>query len=130
MLVNFISLLFLTLGTSDLSPEEIVQKQLDTYNERDIDGFMSVMSAGVILVRHEDQEVLAKGWNEVRKIYTDLFKNSPKLHSDLTDRIVLGNKVIDHETITGRLGNSDPIELVVIYEVNNDKIIRITVIRP
>ena len=130
MLVNFISLLFLTLGTSDLSPEEIVQKQLDTYNERDIDGFMSVMSAGVILVRHEDQEVLAKGWNEVRKIYTNLFKNSPKLHSDLTDRIVLGNKVIDHETITGRLGNSDPIELVVIYEVNNDKIIRITVIRP
>jgi len=130
MLANSVSLLFIMLSSISLTPEEIVQKQLDTYNARDINGFMSVMSSEVVLINYEDQEVLAKGWNEVRKIYTDLFKNSPKLHSDLTDRIVLGNKVIDHETITGRLGNSDPIELVVIYEVKNDKIIRITVIRP
>ena len=62
-------------------------------------------------------------------MYANLFKESPKLHSTLTNRIVLGNQVIDHETITGRMGNPNPIELVVIYEVQAEKIFKITVLR-
>ena len=44
--------------------------------------------------------------------------------------MVMGNKVIDHESITGRMGNDDIPELIVVYEVIEEKINRITIIRP
>jgi hypothetical protein len=43
--------------------------------------------------------------------------------------MVIGNKVIDHESIVGRNGVVEPIELVLIYEIQNNKILKITVIR-
>jgi len=71
----------------------------------------------------------AQGLAEVRKIYQNLFEQSPKLHSTIIKRIVFENKIIDHESITGRLGNENPIEMVLIYEVEEEKIIRITAIK-
>ncbi|OEK03771.1 hypothetical protein BFP97_06170 [Roseivirga sp. 4D4] len=112
-----------------MSPEEIVQKQLDTYNARDIDGFMSVMADDVSLYNLGQSEPISSGYKAVRAIYKNLFEKSPKLNSVLADRIVMGNKVIDHEKITGRMGNDDILELVVIYEVEGQKIHKITVIR-
>lgn len=125
-MLTFLLLIITTLQ----NPEEIVQKQLDTYNARDIEGFMSVMSQDVTLINHADQKIIAEGIEEVHGIYTNLFQKSPKLHSQLTNRIVMGNKVIDHESITGRMGSDEVIELVVIYEVAKDKIFKITVLRP
>lgn len=120
-------LIWLTLS---LSPEQVVQRQLDSYNARDIEAFMSVIHPNVILVNHADDQVLAKGYDQVKSTYTDLFNSSPNLHSNLKDRMVMGNKVIDHESITGRQGNPEAIELIVIYEVEEEKIKKITVIRP
>ena len=111
------------------TPEQIVQRQLDTYNARDIEGFMSVMSQDVVLVNFQDQKVLAQGHNEVKDIYTNLFNKSPKLRSSLINRMVLGQKVIDHESITGRMGSDEIVELIVIYEVKSEKIYKITVLR-
>ena len=112
-----------------MSPEQVVQKQLDAYNKRDIKAFMATMSTEVALYNFSDGQQLANGYEAVEKLYTELFKNSPKLHSELTNRIVLGHQVIDHESITGRQGNDQAIELVVIYEVKNEKIYKITVLR-
>ena len=125
-MITFLILFLHMLST----PEQVVQKQLDTYNARDIDGFMSVMSQDVELVNFNDNTTISKGFDQVKDIYTNLFDQSPELHSTLTNRIVLGHQVIDHETITGRMGNSSPIELVVIYEVADEKIYKITVLRP
>lgn len=113
-----------------ITPEKIVQIQLDTYNSRDIEGFMSVMHPEVMLFEFQNSHPKAAGFDEVKTIYSTLFEQSPKLHSELENRIVLGNKVIDHEKITGRLGSTDIIELVVIYELDDGKIKTITVIRP
>ncbi|WP_421987965.1 nuclear transport factor 2 family protein [Roseivirga sp.] len=111
------------------SPEQIVQKQLDTYNARDIDGFMAVMDKEVTLFNFADGQQIASGEKEVRALYTNLFEKSPELNSVLKNRMVLGQQVIDHELITGRMGSRDAIELVVIYEVKKEKIYRITVMR-
>lgn len=112
-----------------LSPEQVVQKQLDAYNQRDITKFMDTMSPDVALYNFKDGALLAKGFEDVKTIYTNLFEQSPKLHSDLTNRMVLGNQVIDHESITGRMGKAEVIELIVIYEVESEKINKITVLR-
>ncbi len=124
-------LLFICLAMQTLTPEQVVQKQLDTYNARDLEGFMSVMSEDVSLVNFEDGSLIAEGFENVKTIYKGLFEASPELHSTLTNRMVLGNQVIDHESITGRMGQKDIIELIVIYEVNDEqKIEKITVLRP
>jgi len=131
-LLFILSLAFGSLGLNaqNMTPEQIVQKQLDTYNQRDIEGFMALFSPDVTLYNQGDPKPIASGFDEVKKLYTRLFDQSPTLHSTLTNRIVLGQTVIDHESITGRMGKAEAIELVVIYEVKSQKIWRVTVIRP
>ena len=112
-----------------MTAEQIVQENLDFYNNRDIDGFMSSFSDDIKMYNHGDSKPTVVGKNKVRKVYTQLFEKSPKLHSTILKRIVIGNKIIDHESITGRNGNKEILELVLIYEVTNQKINRISVIR-
>jgi hypothetical protein len=111
------------------TPEQIVQQQLDTYNNRDIDGFMATMSHDVALYNFGESTPSATGFDAIKAIYTNLFEKSPQLHSTLINRIVMGNKVLDHESITGRMGNTEAIELVVLYEVKDQKIFKLNVIR-
>jgi hypothetical protein len=112
-----------------MTPEEVVQKQLETYNNRDIDGFMSVIDQNITMHDFATGETTLEGYEDCKKVYADLFEASPKLHSKILTRTVFDNKVIDHEFITGRKGSETPIELVLIYEVNDEKITKITVLR-
>jgi len=109
--------------------EEVVQENLDFYNQRDIEGFMRSFSDTIEMYTFENALANAIGLDEVRKIYAELFEKSPELNSVIKKRIVFDNKVIDHELITGRLGSPDQVELVLIYEVKRAKISKVTVIR-
>ncbi len=112
-----------------INPEEIVQKNLDFYNQRNIDGFMTSFSDSISLFLFGKTEPIANGKEEIRRLYKELFDDSPKLHSTILHRAVIGNKVIDHESIKGRKGSKKTLKLVMIYEVLDDKIVRMTVIR-
>ena len=112
-----------------MTPEQIVQANLDFYNQRNIDGFISLLSNDIKLVDLGESEATVEGLSKVKKMYDGLFTNSPELHSTIIKRIVIGNKVIDHESIIGRNGMSETLELVLIYEVQDKKIVKITVIR-
>lgn len=112
-----------------MTPEEIVQENLDFYNNRDIKGFMSSFSEDIKMYALGNEIPTVVGLQKVEELYRALFKKSPKLHSTIIKRIVFGNKVIDHESIVGRNGDKDVLELVLIYEVENQKINKITVIR-
>ncbi len=107
---------------------QVVQQQLDAYNKRDIDAFMTLFSDNATLLSFPGDQVLAQGKAKVKEVYQKLFESSPKLHSELIHRSVIGNRVIDHERISGRLGN-DVVELVVVYEVTKGKISRCMVIK-
>jgi hypothetical protein len=111
------------------TPEQVVQQNLDYYNNRDIEGFMRCFSEDIAIYSFDDHKITASGLEEVRKLYTALFDTSPTLHSTIVKRIVFDNKVIDHESIVGRKGFADILELVLIYEVKNDKIYKVTVMR-
>ena len=112
-----------------MTAEQVVQENLDFYNDRDIDGFMTSFSDAIEMYNLGDPNPTVVGRAEVRRVYTNLFEKSPELHSTILKRMVIGNKVIDHESITGRNGNAKVLELVLIYEVTGQKISRITVIR-
>lgn len=125
----FLTMMSYSQNTPQMTPEQVVQENLDFYNNRNIEGFMSSFPEDVKMYNLGQSNPSILGKEEVRKVYTKLFENSPKLHSTILKRIVIGNKVIDHESITGRNGNNEVLELVLIYEVYKGKINRITVIR-
>ncbi len=112
-----------------MSPEEIVQKQLETYNNRDIDGFMALIAPDIAFYNYTDGALTMKGAEACKAFYSALFEASPELHSTILKRTVFGNKVIDHERISGRNGSDDVIELVLIFEIQMEKINKITVLR-
>lgn len=112
------------------NPESVVQSNLNAYNNRNLEVFMSYFTDDIVLVNFSDQKTVAEGKTAIENLYRNLFEQSPKLHSTILKRMVLGNKVIDHESITGRKGSAEAVELIMIYEVKEDKIFRMTVIRP
>ncbi len=114
---------------SPSDPEKVVQANLDAYNNRNIEGFMSYFSEDILVRNFDTGATSAQGIQAVREIYTQLFEASPNLHSKILKRTVFDNKVIDHEYITGRNGSQEPLELVLIYEVREGKIFRISVMR-
>ena len=57
-----------------------------------------------------------------------MFQNSPDLHCELVNRIVLGNTVIDQEKVTGIPG-LELLEAIAIYKIKDGKIAQVYFIR-
>jgi hypothetical protein len=121
---------FLLIMLQNDSPEQVIQKQLEAYNQRDIEAFMKLFHDQAQVFSYGNPDPIAADKAQVRMLYQNLFDRSPYLKSQLINRIVMGNKVLDHEYITGRMGSKEPVELMVIYEVNEGLITRCEVIRP
>lgn len=107
------------------SPEEIVQRQLNAYNARDIDAFLDTYADDIELYNFGEQKP-EKGKDAMRKKYGDFFRAVPNLYCSIVKRIVIGNKVIDHENV--RMGEQT-LNAVAVYEVEKGKIKRVTFIR-
>lgn len=130
---HLLFLLFLNFATmnfaQNLSAEQVVQNNLDAYNSRDLEKFMFWFSEDVELYSFSEMKLIASGKPAIEKLYKELFAATPNLHSTILKRIVFENKVIDHESIVGRKGSSEIIEIVMIYEVKYGKIFKMTSIR-
>ncbi len=115
-----------------LAPEEIlppgaeavVQRQVEAYNARDIDAFLSFYSDDVVIERAPGGKVLYGSRESMREGYQALFDASPELHCHILQRTVSGDMVIDHEFVTGARGG-DAIRAVAVYEVADGLIRRV-----
>jgi hypothetical protein len=106
-----------------MNPETLIQKQLDAYNALDIDALMATYAEDAQQFEHPDK-LLASGAGQIRGRFVARFKE-PNLHAVLIKRIVAGNIVVDHEHVTRTFPEgAGKIELVCIYEVQNEKIAR------
>lgn len=106
----------------------LAQKQLDAYNLKDLDAFLAVYSDSVKVYNHPDKLIL-QGKDEMRKRYTNRFSNSPDLHCTLTNRMVLGNVVIDQEYVIFDK-NKPAAEVMALYKMAHGKIQEVYFIRP
>ena len=104
-----------------MSPLETIQNQVIAYNSRDIDAFAACHHENVELYTLGENEAFCIGGVALHKRYAEVFGSSPDLHTEIINRIVCGNTVIDHELVTGRVGE-DAIEMFAIYEVEEGKI--------
>jgi len=95
-------------------PVDVVQRQLEAYNARDLDAFAANFSDDITIYRLPATQPAITGKAGFRDTYRQRFA-SPGLHAEILSRIVMGNKVIDHERIVGI--REQPLEAVAVYEV-------------
>lgn len=128
--ISLLILLFLTSMCSfsqdsitKLTPEELVQQQLDGYNALNIESFMAPYSDSMELYTFPNT-LLVKGKDKIKEGYKDFFKAAPNLHCKILNRTVNGNIVIDKERVSGS-PDGKTIETLAIYVIENEKIQRV-----
>ena len=104
------------------SPEILVQQQLNAYNLRSIDAFLAPYADDVELYSFPDK-LMGKGKEYMRKSYEQMFKQTTELHCEVTKRIIQGNTVIDHESVTG-FGDK-PLTAIAVYTIEKNKIVKV-----
>jgi len=108
--------------------ESVIAKQVETYNTRDLEGYMALFAEDVQIFDHPGVLTL-NGKDAVYKRYEEIFRDRPLNETKILHRIVLGGRVIDHE-IVYRDGTEKPgFEVLAIYEVAGGLIKRIDFVR-
>ena len=106
---------------NNLTPEGVVQKQLDSYNSKNLEAWLATYAEDAKQLEHPGK-LLASGHAEIRTRAAVRFQE-PNLHAKLKQRSVMGHIVIDYETVTRTFPEGPGrIELVCIYEVREGKI--------
>jgi len=107
--------------TTDGSPEQIVQRQLDAYNAKDMHAWLDCYKSDAELwVLHGD--ILAKGHADMLMRMTVRF-TEPDLHATLLSRTVMDHIVIDHEIITRNFPEGKgKVSMLCIYEIQHGRI--------
>jgi len=98
-----------------MTAEAPVQRQLEAYNARDLDRFVAEYHDDIRVFRAPSGTPVLDGKAAFTAHYAAHRFNLPNLHADVLSRMVVGNKVIDHERVSGV--HDRPFEAAVVYEV-------------
>ena len=109
-------------------PEDIAQIQLNAYNERDLETFLSVYAPDVEVYNFPD-ELQYKGIDKMRERYSEFFDKADELHCKLLNRIVQGKYVMDKELVTTGIPGRDTIRASALYEIENGFIQKVWFLR-
>ena len=104
-----------------------VQTQLDGYNTGDIDLFLSAY-ADTVKIYSFPNELTMEGKSTMREQYGAMFERMPDLHCRLINRTVMGNRVLDHESVIWEKGKPAS-EVVAIYLVEGGLITEVRFLR-
>ncbi|WP_199639162.1 nuclear transport factor 2 family protein [Serratia sp. PAMC26656] len=111
------------MNNKTIRPEDVVQRQLDAYNARDIDAFMAYWAEDAQYYEHPDT-LLASGKAEIRERHIARFKE-PSLYGERVKRMALGSMVIDQEVVTRNFPQGrGKMDVIAIYEVEQGKIVK------
>lgn len=102
------------------NPEGFAQRQLEAYNAHDIDRFVAEYTQDVVAYRLSQAEPILVGKAAFAAHYQKNRFSLPGLRAELVSRMVIGNKVIDHERVFGV--EPEPMEVAAIYEITPDGI--------
>ncbi len=92
-----------------------VQTQLDGYNTGDLELFLSAYSDSVRVYQFP-AELQYQGKATMRENYGGMFERLPDLQCRLLNRVVMGDRVIDHESVIFSK-DSAAVEVIAIYRV-------------
>lgn len=109
-------------------PAGFAQRQLDAYNAKDLARFVAEYTDDVQVFRLGESEPLLSGKAAFGEHYRLNRFALTHLHAELLGRMVLGDKVIDHERVSS---SGNPVsEVVAIYQVTPQGIAKVWFVRP
>ena len=111
----------------DPSPPDIAQQQANAYNARDLEAFLSFYADDVQAFTFPDR-LMGGGIESMRQNYGRLFEQAPRLHVEITNRMHLGNTVIDQELVRG-MSAEGPMEAIAIYRITDGLIDQVRFVR-
>ena len=112
-----------------LSPVATVQRQIERFNAHDLEGYLALFAEDL-----EVAELPASEWGTrnkawLRGVYAERFKTNPDLRASTEAQLVSGTFVIETERIRGRTGQTGSLDVVVVYQVKEGKIVRMWELR-
>lgn len=107
-------------------PQVTVQKLTDAFNKQDLDAVSLLIAANCVVASHggETEQV---GAPAICAQYHDAFVERPKVRIGVLGRMVQGNIVVQHESVSRGLGVGG--RRIAVYTVNGEKVTRVEFIR-
>lgn len=107
------------------SPADLIQRQLDAYNAKDVSAWLSTYAPDAEQFSLHGER-LAHGHDQMRTRIMLRFAE-PDLHAKLISRTVMENIVVDHEIITRNFEQGiGTVEMLCVYEVQGGLIQKAT----
>jgi len=100
--------------------EKIIQKQLDYYNANDLEGFISTYHEDIEIRHFEDNTLILSGKNALEIKYRERFEVH-RVHAEIVNRMIIGNKVIDYEHVSG-IKKDEIVKVIAVYKVEENLI--------
>jgi hypothetical protein len=104
-----------------------VQRQLDAYNTGNLDLFLSAYADSIRIYTFPDRLTMS-GKEEMRERYGNMFATQPDLQCRLVSRTVMGDRVLDHESVVRRRGEPAT-QVIAIYRVEEGLITEVRFLR-
>jgi hypothetical protein len=111
----------------NMTPNTIVQGQLDAYNNQDLELFLSFFS-DKIEVYNFPNELVYTGIHKMRDYYENAWKLNPNQKAIVNERMFLDKTVIDKELVIGK-ANGIELNVIAIYTIENNSISKVFFIR-
>lgn len=106
---------------------EVIDKLVEAYNSSNARAFADHFASDVTVFEFPNI-LVQQNREEIFEFYTDLFGKFPENRTEVLHRIIIGNRVIDHERVK-RSSESEPFEVLTIYELENEEIKRLDFVR-
>jgi hypothetical protein len=111
-------------SADDTYPANVVARQADAYNRRDLDAFVATYSPNIEMRTLGSDSVEVRGHQALREAYKFLLTAPKEFHAATVERVVSGPFVVDREHLEG-LPQPLTFDPVVIYEVRDSLIRRV-----
>lgn len=106
-----------------LTAEQVVQRQLDAYNAKDLSAWLACYHPQAVQQDFQGQ-LLADGHEQLSLRISQRFLE-PDLHASLLNRMVMEDWVIDHERITRNFPEGKgQVEMLCSYQVKQGLIVK------
>ncbi|HEY9102798.1 nuclear transport factor 2 family protein [Chitinimonas sp.] len=110
-----------------MSPADYAQAQLERYNAHDLEGFLALYAEDVEIYDFPTT-LCMQGRAAMRERYGKILYPGATVKAVVSQRIVCGSRVIDHEQVSGHPISGEA-SLAVIYEVGAAGIEKVWFIR-
>jgi hypothetical protein len=114
---------FLHLDKKDMTPEELVQEQLEAYNVQDLQRFVACFSKDVQVYKFPNLLQYSDTIN-FENHYAKAWAMNPNQKAIVNERMSLGNLVIDKEKVIGR-SSGEVVHVIAMYKVEGGKITQV-----